>query len=615
LNATVCFTEIIKTKKIDTDEEKQLENADNEKFLSSLITLKNVSELIKNRQYNKALNSLKKSNYDEKWIEKLKNSILMKIQFSLRDYRGLLRTAEDNENLLPVDIRVLIALLKLKERERSRGILKRIIAAKGPSYVISRISNRELRSLYNIAGRKYYDSIMKRLAISGSITQFRRMSRYSISANLKNYLMAEINYRRKNYSTARKYLSRLPDNSYFNGKNKLLLKMDVREGRMDKIDMYLELIKNDKNIFKITLLDIATILKINGEFDLSEKYYSAFTSSISENKYSKGYWRALWRMGWLKMKSGEKSGAVELFTTGSYSPIDSYRIANLFWKEKLNGFKTGLIAEFPFTYYYSRFPGRKTMLRNRELKNFKSLLNRPAGNEILKIVSKIKKILRRGLGVYALNYINWTKKNLKLDVADLNTLKIIESLIYLRKKNFYMAFSTFIKNFPQYKMIILPRFLKSIYSPRKYFKTIKKYAKKNGVDKNIVLALIKRESFFNEGAVSSARAMGLMQLISKTAKRIAKKLKIRFRKRYLFNPEFNIRLGTFHIRELLDKYSGKMYLALAAYNAGTHRVDKWINDYRGFPEEEFIEMIPFTETRNYVKNVMRNYFFYKYYYN
>ena len=120
---------------------------------------------------------------------------------------------------------------------------------------------------------------------------------------------------------------------------------------------------------------------------------------------------------------------------------------------------------------------------------------------------------------------------------------------------------------------------------------------------------------FRHNIISPAKAKGLMQLIDTTANMTARKMSIRLRRNDIYKPEINIRLGVAHLKELLDKYNGKIYLALAAYNAGSHRVRQWLKDFGEFKEEKFIEMIPFSETRNYVKNILRNYFYYKYYYN
>ena len=82
----------------------------------------------------------------------------------------------------------------------------------------------------------------------------------------------------------------------------------------------------------------------------------------------------------------------------------------------------------------------------------------------------------------------------------------------------------------------------------------------------------------------------------------------------LYRPETNIALGCRYLKNLLDRYNKQTHLALAAYNAGPERVDQWLALLGKIPPEEFIEMIPFSETRLYVKNILRNMYFYRHYY-
>ena len=134
------------------------------------------------------------------------------------------------------------------------------------------------------------------------------------------------------------------------------------------------------------------------------------------------------------------------------------------------------------------------------------------------------------------------------------------------------------------------------------------------MDPALVQALIREESFFRSDVRSPANAYGLMQLLHGTARQVANGSGLKVKAKDLYDPEINIRLGLEYLKTLLDRYDGRLYLALAAYNAGPHRVDRWLEDFPLADEEEFIEMIPFSETRNYVKNILRNYFFYRYYY-
>jgi soluble lytic murein transglycosylase len=112
---------------------------------------------------------------------------------------------------------------------------------------------------------------------------------------------------------------------------------------------------------------------------------------------------------------------------------------------------------------------------------------------------------------------------------------------------------------------------------------------------------------FTPGAVSGANAVGLMQLLPSTGKSLAKKEGERhFSANELLDPTTNLRLGTADLRQSINRYSGQVEYALAAYNAGDTPVHQWIaiNDYKDIPE--WVESIPYTETREYVQSILRN---------
>ena len=124
------------------------------------------------------------------------------------------------------------------------------------------------------------------------------------------------------------------------------------------------------------------------------------------------------------------------------------------------------------------------------------------------------------------------------------------------------------------------------------------------------MAVSRQESEMDPHAISSAGARGLLQLMPQTAKHMARKLKLRYDRALLLeDPQYNLRLGTAYLAELLDKYEGCYVLALAAYNAGPARVKKWLWRY-GDPRTEdvslvdWIELLPYHETRNYIQRVL-----------
>jgi len=142
----------------------------------------------------------------------------------------------------------------------------------------------------------------------------------------------------------------------------------------------------------------------------------------------------------------------------------------------------------------------------------------------------------------------------------------------------------------------------------------------NPPERALILATIRQESAFETDAVSRAGARGLMQLIPPTARAVAKQLNLpsdNIEKRLLADPSLNLRLGRAYLADLIDDYDGSYLLAVAAYNAGPGRVQRWLRD-NGDPRKphvdviDWIELIPIDETRNYVQRVFENLQVYRY---
>jgi soluble lytic murein transglycosylase len=145
---------------------------------------------------------------------------------------------------------------------------------------------------------------------------------------------------------------------------------------------------------------------------------------------------------------------------------------------------------------------------------------------------------------------------------------------------------------------------RAIY-PRAYSPVIEKHATRMRLDPALICGLIRQESVFQRDAVSRAGAVGLMQLLPSTARALARGERVAYSRSKLTDPEYNVRLGTVHFADVIRQFS-RIEEALAAYNAGENRVRGWLAE-RSYDEvAEFIESIPFTETREYVQIVMRN---------
>jgi soluble lytic murein transglycosylase len=146
-----------------------------------------------------------------------------------------------------------------------------------------------------------------------------------------------------------------------------------------------------------------------------------------------------------------------------------------------------------------------------------------------------------------------------------------------------------------------------ILYPRPWWETIKAEAAKNNVDPYLLASLIRQESEFNPAAISRANAYGLMQVLPPEGRELARQEGMsHFETFQLLDPATNIRLGARYLRQTLDRFGGVIEYALAAYNAGGSRVVDWqaAGPYQGI--DEFVESIPFTETRGYVESILRN---------
>jgi soluble lytic murein transglycosylase len=153
----------------------------------------------------------------------------------------------------------------------------------------------------------------------------------------------------------------------------------------------------------------------------------------------------------------------------------------------------------------------------------------------------------------------------------------------------------------------MPRQFWELLFPMPYQKDLVRNARLQNIDPYIVAALIRQESEFNPKAISHKSAYGLTQIMPATGKQLARGNGVRhFRTSMLFQPATNLQLGSRYLRSMLDQWGGKWEETLASYNAGKTRVNDWIT-WNSFQEPaEFVETIPFTETREYVQAVLRN---------
>lgn len=154
-------------------------------------------------------------------------------------------------------------------------------------------------------------------------------------------------------------------------------------------------------------------------------------------------------------------------------------------------------------------------------------------------------------------------------------------------------------------------YFKVLY-PMKHQALIAKYAQEYDLDPYFVSAVIWKESRFREDAVSSAGAVGLMQVMPETGGWISEKIGLEgYDATRLKEPEYNIRLGCWYLSYLEDKFGGDVTKILAGYNAGPNRVNSWLENPEYSSNGTTLEKIPFMETHQYVEKVQQSYQIYR----
>lgn len=243
--------------------------------------------------------------------------------------------------------------------------------------------------------------------------------------------------------------------------------------------------------------------------------------------------------------------------------------------------------------------------------------------EVISLLSdpKLKVYFERAHHFISIGLYEWAKWELysvELKTRNPDYLKLLMSAY--EKMNFYhrssyvgqIYFGQQMKNYGMQGVRPLWEFT----FPKAFPEIVEKFARQFHVQEEFIWSIMRAESNYREDITSPVGAKGLMQVMPYTGERVAKLLGDHaFHARQLVHPETNIRLGSRYLQRLLKKFEGSLPLATAAYNAGPHRVEGWLSRFGQMDTDEFIEHIPFVETRNYVKRVMRHYGVYQSLYN
>jgi soluble lytic murein transglycosylase len=418
----------------------------------------------------------------------------------------------------------------------------------------------------------------------------------------------------------------LPDTDDENGARRLDLLMELARDRDDGAEQK-RIVSEMETRFPSSpwlaeaLFSAGNMYMLKRDFPTAVEYYSYLAKQFPESKNAPA---AHWRAGWLSYRQRQYAEAARLFDEQiKLYPAASETVSALYWRGRL--FETqdhypalaaanyrAIIRAYQH-YFYAQMArerlaalGRMEPAPEPQLDQFQPLPepklvdNFPVDSPHL---AKARLLANAGLNEYI-------AAEIKADPDSDSWSALAEAQIYANYGETYRALRALKRALPYAttaSIDSIPLAYWHILYPEPYWDTIRAESAKNNLDPYMVASLIRQESEFDPSVISYANAYGLMQLLPSVGKAMAREEGLsHFQTFQLLDPEINIRLGTRYLRQMLDHFGGVEEYALAAYNAGDNRVTDWqsAGPYQGL--DEFVESIPFTQTREYVEAIERN---------
>jgi soluble lytic murein transglycosylase len=367
------------------------------------------------------------------------------------------------------------------------------------------------------------------------------------------------------------------------------------------------------------LLSAGNMYLLRPDYTNAIEYYSAQYKLFPDGKYSPF---SHWKAAWLNLRSGNKPEAerlmeeqVALYPAGQEIPPALYWRARLAEEDgdmdKAGEYYSFILRRFTH-YYYADLARERLRFRFNAGKHDPLLDKIPAQSDPDRDsfdappddlrIARAQLLTNAAMFDFAVHELQAEPDKLfaKAEIAR----------VYVKAERPDRALQSLKRAIPGYfseDIMDMPQWAWDILFPKPYWADLTHYAVSNGLDPYLVASLIRQESEFNPAAVSPANAWGLMQLLPPVGKKLAREVRMRhYNQDQLTNPAVNLQLGTRYFKEMVDSFGGQVEYALAAYNAGADRVKTWQaqGPYRDI--HEFVESIPFTQTREYVQAIMRN---------
>lgn len=365
----------------------------------------------------------------------------------------------------------------------------------------------------------------------------------------------------------------------------------------------------DSPLAESALNDLATFYIVADEDAEAEAVFLRMLDRYPAGRFAE---RAAWRAGWWAYRRGAFAQTIRLFERGAATfPRSDFRPSWIYWiarsYDQLGA--TGIATEryrLAATDYLNSYYGRLAW-RRLEARGAASVLRRveraPVTLSPLPNAADVSLLVALEMHEDALAELRFAQRT----AGDSPALQATMALVQHRLGNLRVGINGMKRAYPQYLAAggeQLPPEVQRVLFPLDYWPLLQDEARRHGLDPYLLAALVAQESTFDPVVVSSANAVGLMQLLPSTARRYARKLGLRgYSAGRLIDPATNIRLGTAYFADLVRQFGGAHY-ALASYNAGESRVAVWRRERPDLPQDEFVDDIPFPETQNYVKRIL-----------